>query len=339
MSEHFLLAMPKNKYLNDYEKGQIMAYHESGRSNREISRLIHRSHDVVNKFVKNPETYGQNHKGGRKKVVNDREKRMFLRDLTNKTLSINQAKALNGINASYTTMWRLCNDSPTTKFGKMKQRPNLTPRHIETRLKWAQEHMSFGSKWQNVIFSDEKKFNLDGPDGYKFYWYDLRQEEKWFSKRVQGGGSLMVWAAIGFTGKTELVFLEQNLNGQYYTEVLQTYLLPFAPRISGSDWIYQHDNSSVHTSKRVSGWLNENSVKMLDWPSLSPDLNIIENLWGQLVRLVYANGRQYSTISELKMSLIENWENITVKYTQTLFNSMNNRIFQLILKQGNKIDY
>lgn len=37
----------------------------------------------------------------------------------------------------------------------------------------------------------------------------------------------------------------------------------------------------------------------MDWPALSPDLNIIELVWGWVVREVYKNNRQYANKNEL----------------------------------------
>ena len=77
--------------------------------------------------------------------------------------------------------------------------PKLTIAY-KKRKEWASDNMDFGDKWQKVIFSDEKKFNLDGPDGYQFYWHDLRKEPQYFSKRAFCGGSLMIWVVIGWNG-------------------------------------------------------------------------------------------------------------------------------------------
>ncbi|KHJ97484.1 hypothetical protein OESDEN_02535 [Oesophagostomum dentatum] len=43
-----------------------------------------------------------------------------------------------------------------------------------------------------IIFSDEKKFNLDNPGGNRSYWRDLWKDPVYFSRRSFGGGSLMI---------------------------------------------------------------------------------------------------------------------------------------------------
>ena len=96
----------------------------------------------------------------------------------------------------------------------MNTKPMMKTVHIRKRLNFTRQCMDYGSKWETILFSDEKKFNLDGPDGFKYYWHDLRKEPKYYSKRAFGFGSVMVWAAVGHGGKTEIVFQNGKLNSK-----------------------------------------------------------------------------------------------------------------------------
>uniref|UniRef100_A0A8R1E5U9 Tc1-like transposase DDE domain-containing protein n=2 Tax=Caenorhabditis japonica TaxID=281687 RepID=A0A8R1E5U9_CAEJA len=80
--------------------------------------------------------------------------------------------------------------------------------------------------------------------------------------------------------------------------------------------------------------LASKKIKVLDWPACSPDLNPIESVWGFLTRSVYKNGKQYNSISELKDAVKTEWSKIHPSYLENLSNSMPNRIFQVIQKNG-----
>jgi hypothetical protein len=52
-----------------------------------------------------------------------------------------------------------------------------------------------------------------------------------------------------------------------------------------NDFVFQQKIfCSVHTARMVTEWFQNQNINLLDWPSLRPDLNPIENMWGLMVK-------------------------------------------------------
>lgn len=331
--------MPRNCELSDYERGTIDGLRASNLSYRQIAERINRSHTVVQHYLNNRENYGQNRRTGRPPKLSERIKRHIINTPSNSTIPVRKLANDLHLNVKKSTVWNVLNASDNLVYRKMKVRPALKPHHIERRLEWARSCMHWTKEWQNIVFSDEKKFNLDGPDGYAYYWHDIRKEEKIFSKRSYGGGSVMIWAGFGYGGRTNIAFLngKGRLNSAKYTEMLGTYLVPFGRRIGGKKWRFQYDNAPIHVSNETKEWLKTNKIESIEWPAISPDINPIENLWGILARRVYANERVYNTVNELIQAINEEWEAISEDMLRNLVDGMPNRIFELISKGGKAI--
>lgn len=149
----------------------------------------------------------------------------------------------------------------------------------------------------------------------------------------------MIWGGFSAFGKTSLAFVNQRLNSQGYQEVLNQHLLPFLRRFPVANHTFMHDNASIHASASTRNWLNLHNIETLDWPACSPDINPIENLWGIMVRDVYENGRQYSTVEELKTAIQASWDKISLQQLMKLAETMPKRINLLIKSSGKQIKY
>uniref|UniRef100_A0A8C5QI98 Tc1-like transposase DDE domain-containing protein n=1 Tax=Leptobrachium leishanense TaxID=445787 RepID=A0A8C5QI98_9ANUR len=84
------------------------------------------------------------------------------------------------------------------------------------------------------------------------------------------------------------------------------------------------DNDPKHTSKSTRAWLQIKRWNILEWPSQSPDLNPIENLWLELKKAVAV--RKPKNVTELEAFAHDEWAKIPVDRCKTLVSSYASRL-------------
>ena len=104
----------------------------------------------------------------------------------------------------------------------------------------------------------------------------------------------------------------------------------YLPTKNGSLWMYLMDIS--HTSTKEA---------LLEWPSRSPNLNIIENTWKMLEDIIYKEN-QFDNKRQLMDAINLAAEKIQVEMKdkiQNLFKGIHRRLHQCILKKGEATEY
>ena len=220
------------------------------------------------------------------------------------------------------------------------KKPLLKMIHKNARKQFAEDisikHMDC---WNHVLWSDEMKINLFASDGFKHVWRWPGEEYK--NKCVMptvkyDGGNVMVWGCMSAAGVEELHFIEWNMNSNMYCKILQQIMILSLQKL-GRRAMFQHHNNTKHTSKTTIALLKKLRVTVMDWPSMSPDLNPIEHLWGILKRKVEVH--KVSNIRQVRDVVMEEWKSIPVTICEALVKSMPRRVKAVLDNGGGHTKY
>ncbi|CAJ0961262.1 unnamed protein product, partial [Ranitomeya imitator] len=142
----------------------------------------------------------------------------------------------------------------------------------------------------------------------------------------------------GLKGPGRLIRVHERMNGAMYREILSANLLPSARALKMKrGWVFQHDNDPKHTARATKEWLRKKHFKVLEWPSQSPDLNPIENLWRELkVRVAKRKAKNITALEEICM---EEWANIPTTVCGNLVKTYRKRLTSVIANKGYMTKY
>jgi len=335
--------MPLKGRLTDSEKQRIIAGLAEGLSVLDLAKELGRDRRTVESYVKSPNIKERKDKGKRRKIsLRDKRQihRQLIREPNGTSASIFQKAG--AAQMSRATRCSVLNE--IAKNIKPISRPPLNETHKQKRLDWAQMYLK--TNFEDVLFTDESRATLDGPDGWAKVWNPTGAETPHRIRRQQGGGGVMFWA--GIIGD-ELVGPFRvpegvKLTSKSYISFLDDHLLQWLddlPLLRRSQIIFMHDNAPSHSAKATTAYLASIDFKgksLMTWPPCSPDLNPIEQLWSILKRKVYEGGQQFSSKEVLWRKVDEAARAIRPSEIRKLTESMDKRLFKVISKHGSYVD-
>ncbi|KAL4469183.1 hypothetical protein ABPG72_008923 [Tetrahymena utriculariae] len=339
-----------NKY---FLKGIIVALIEEGNSLREASEKLDKfgfsvSKDKCQRIYRRWKDHGcidddpQGNRGGHNKSLQKQDE-ANLCTFAEMNPSIGLQKIKNNLlescnkNVSQSTLRTTLKNHGFKPFVIPHILP-LTQTHKLNRLDWGLKRQDYKSNyWSKVVFTDE--CILSKSCFRRFIWSkdkqsipkDLCIEKNKWSLRIH------VYGAISRDGPVSFQLLQGTIDSIAYIEVLKQ----FKKDCTKSPFIYQQDGARAHQSKATSEWLEENQFKLLDWPSHSPDLSPIENIWAILKDLIFMQENEPTNKNELfdlaKRIFFESEE--IQSAIQECYDSIPQRIQDLIEREGDETDY
>lgn len=335
--------MPKTRELSKDIRDKIVDLHKAGMGYRTIAKQLGEKATTVGAIIrkwKKFKTTVNLPRSGAPCKISPRGASVIMRKVRNEPRTTRQ-DLVNDLNRAGTTVSKKTISNTLRRQGlkscSARKVPLLKPTHVKARLKFANDHLDDPEEeWEKVMWSDETKIELFGLNSTRRVWRKKNDEYKpknTIPTVKHGGGNIILWGCFSAKGTGRLHRIEGRMDGAMYREILANNLLPSIRTFKmGRGWVFQHDNDPKHTARATKEWLRRKHLKVLEWPSQSPDLNPIENLWRELkVRVAQRQPRNLKALEEICM---EEWAKIPAAMCANLVKNYRKRLISVIANKG-----
>uniref|UniRef100_A0A8K9UU74 Tc1-like transposase DDE domain-containing protein n=1 Tax=Oncorhynchus mykiss TaxID=8022 RepID=A0A8K9UU74_ONCMY len=338
----------KNKEHTRQVRDTVVKKFKAGFGYKNISQALNIPRSTVQVIIlkwKEYQTTANLPRPGRPSKLSAHTRRRLIRDAAKRPMitldELQRSTAEVGDSVHRTTISRILHKSGL--YGRVARRkPFLKDIHKKCCLKFATSQLGdTPNMWKKVLWSDETKIELFGNNAKHYVWRKsntAHHTEHTIPTVKHGGGSIMVWAFFSSAGTGKMVKIDGKMDGAKYRTILEENLMESAKDLRlGRRFVFQQDNDPKHKAKSTMEWFKNKHIQVLEWPSQSPDLNPIENLWKELKTAVHKCSP--SNLTELELFCKEEWEKMSVSRCAKLIETYPKRLTAVIAAKGGATKY
>jgi transposase len=333
------------KHLTDIQRASIVTAHNFGESISDLARTMKVAYTTIQRAIdkyKATQEVGRKLGSGRPRKTTKKQDRKIIRAISkNRKITSPEILVETDIqNVSDKTIRRRIKEDERFKSYWATKKPFINGKNRKKRVAWCMAHRNWKVKqWRQHLFSDESPFVLRF-NGKIRVWrmYNERYNPECTIGSVKHDRKIMVWGCFSAAGIGKLHRVDGIMRKEQYINILKNQMLPSARKLfKKKSWSFQQDNDPKHTAKLTKKWFIDNKIDLLDWPSQSPDLNPIENLWSILDHNL--SHRKPQNEEELFDILENGWKDLSLDLLKRLSDSMINRIEAVIKAKGYATKY
>lgn len=348
-------------YTNDERRVLAFLKIDEGLSLRETAQLFHQmyparptpSPKTISTLVAKLRSTGSVAtlpKSGRPRSATDEEHEVMVLGSVNNKMQQSVREIAIETGMSQTSVSRILHRHKFHPFGIFLTQ-ELSEMDFEKRMDFCEEmdrRMRNPEFLSHVCFSDESTFHLTGYVNRHNcrYWSDvnphiIREAHTQYPKKLN------VWAGILGRRLIGPFFIEGNLNGELYLDMLQNLIVPAmrtaaaAQNMVWEDVVFQQDGAPAHFKREVKDFLNATFPNRwigrngpIRWPPRSPDLTPLDFfLWGFLKDRVFRAGFP-KDLNELYLRILEHCAEPDDEMFDRVMKSFAQRIYLCIHEGG-----
>lgn len=207
---------------------------------------------------------------------------------------------------------------------------------------------------KNICFSDESTFFLNGfVNKHNCRYWDNENPHLFREDHTQHPQKINVWAGILGNEIIGPIFIEDNLTGQLYLNLLENVIDPLItqslesqvdeednPLLDEQNLHFQQDGAPPHYALHVRQWLDQRYPDKwigrrgaLEWPARSPDLTPLDFfLWGYLKTMVYKT--PLHDIQDLRHRITDTCRQINKETFTNVRQEFENRLYFCLATNG-----